>query len=217
MNVKLAWFYFNVLFIANYSIALLRMFVNLPLPALPNWNNAFFLAGGYACTLTEAYKKPLKLVSNQNFLCTILFLTCPPFAMLAPFFMLAVYHANSYVLSQRKAWGSMPLFRLCIAIGQYSPQLGRGALYAEAVVAILSMPLVFVRMCSIKTLACYLMVIRQQYVHNAMMRSVVGEMMLGVDHVFLSCPEHLRAAYARVKALVGASSSPAIDTAKKNE
>lgn len=217
MNIKLAWFYFNILFIANYSMAILRLFIRLPLPVLPNWANAAFLVGGYACTLSEAYKKPLKLVNNQNFLCTILFLTCPPFAMLAPFFILAVYHANSYALSQRRTWGTLPFFRFCIALGQYSPQLGRGALYAEIAAAALAIPLAFARMCSVKTLVCYYMVIRQQYVHNATMRSVVGEVVLATDRLFLSCPECPRAAYSRVKTLIGVCPSPAIDTAKKNE
>lgn len=217
MDAKKTWFFLNLFFMANYGLRLLKLAVRLPVPVLPNYVNCLALAGIYSLTLAGVYRDLRKLVTNQNFLCIGLFLTFPHCALLAPFFLLSIYHANSYVLSNKKKFSSAPFFGACLALGPHSVQLGRAAMYLEFGSIPLAFCMLFTRACSVKTFVAYYAIVRQQYIHNAVMRSIVHNTLLRVDAQAQRLPAGARALYQRAAGCFCRLHGVPVDAAKKNE
>lgn len=217
MDIKALWFYLNILFIASYTVPILRVFVRLPLPRLPHALNVLVLIVSYAITLVDVVKNIPKLVASQNLICIGLFMTFPHASLLFPFYLLSVYHANLYVLSHKKKFSSLPFFKFSLAIGQHAAALGRAAMYAELLCASLALVLIFLRLSSIKTFIMYLVIIRQQYINNEKMRSVVSEMLLGAERLVAAMPEQPRQLLARATARLRRWHLPEAATAKKTQ
>lgn len=214
MKLKLFWFYFNVAFIANYALALIKFVAYFPLPTLPNFCNALLLVGAYACTLAGAFKNAHGIFTNQNFICVLFFLTLPPRILLFPFFLLAIYHTNAFILLQKRVWGNTALFSAATFLGQYTLQIGRAALYSEVCAAFFALPLALLRWCSVKTFLMYCVVIRRQYTSNSTMQGIVSDILLWADRCAARAPGFILGPYNKIKQFARAYPSPP-EAAKK--
>lgn len=213
-EIKRAWFYLNIIFIANYTISILRLFIRIGIPHLPNFFNILILLSSYLITLLDAIKKPGKLMSHPNTICLGLFLTFPDYILLIPFYILSIYHTNSFILSQKKNYEKLPFFNICAMIGQYSSHLGRTAMYFEVINIPLAIILMLLGRSSIRTVIAFMAVVRQQYVNNSTMKGVVGELMTYVDQVVSNLPDSFKGLYNQAKEFIYRHNSLAVEQKK---
>ncbi|KAI4292947.1 hypothetical protein PAPHI01_2221 [Pancytospora philotis] len=202
MKLKILWFYFNVAFVLNYAFALVRLLTFFPLPPLPNFFNALCLMSAYACSLAGAYKNVQGIFTNQNFMCVLFFATFPPWILLFPFFLLAVFHANTCIVEHKKMWGGTALYSAALMLNHHAFAIGRMALHAEIYALLLAVPLVFLRVCSVKSLLAYGLVVRKQYTSNPSMHGIISSMLLQLDGAARRMPAFLLAPYSRAKHFV---------------
>lgn len=200
-EIKKIWFYLNILFVANYSLSILRMFIRIPLPRLPNIFNILFLISVYAITLIDILKNVKKLFSHPNTFCLFLFFTLPHQILLFPFFILSIYHINSFILSQKKTFERMPFFNICAMIGQHTASIGKLAMYSEVLDIPISILMMIFRKASIWTVLAFVLIVRQQYFNNSVMKGVIGEILMHSDTFFNNMPECFNSSYIQLKNL----------------
>lgn len=175
MDAKRVWFLLNLVFLASYSLRILKLFVRLPIPLLPNAFNSILLICVYAISLCHIRRNISKILESQNFICIGLFITFPHWILLFPFFLLSIYHSNGYILSHRDEFSSWSFFRLSVIIKENSTQLGLAAFYSELLCLLMALLMAVLRVSSLKTLLMYYVSVRQQYMQNSVMRSIVGQ------------------------------------------
>lgn len=207
-DVKRTWFFLNVVFILSYAMRIARFFVRLPLPRLPTALNTLVLFAAYAAALSKLANRPAQLLAHPNALCALFFLTFPPAILHLPFFLLSVYHANTYVLANQALYRSSWAFPLAVWIEQHYTRLGQLAMLTEA----LSIPLAFILYplgrASLKNILALCLIVRQQYYSSAVMRGVLTEILGQFDKLGGSVPAGLRDAVLKIRARF--ASSPAV-------
>ncbi|KAI5151176.1 hypothetical protein ENBRE01_1950 [Enteropsectra breve] len=207
LYVKL-WFYFNLSFMANYTMRLLRVAVGRPFFALPALVDRILLILTYGITVIDLYKRPSKLVVHPNFMCVFLFLSGPHWLLLAPFFVLAVYHSNAFLVKNKKLIPGESLMPLLALINDSAPKIAYAAMVMEVLCIPLSVLLYFLGMSPLSTTFLFCAIIRHQYVHNTTMNEVIGTIVGAVDGWTLVLPPAARQWYTTIKARIYALNTP---------
>ena len=177
MDLKQLWFIFNLLFIINFTLKLMRSALFLPVLHLPNFFNTLFLLIAYTLSLMNIYRNIKKLIASQNFVCIVLFITFPHWVLLTPFFLLSIYNSNGYIISRRRELQDYFFFKLCVALNEYAAALGHAACCAELACLFLSLVFYTLRISSFKTLFMYYVALRRHCSLNPMMQGVVVHML----------------------------------------
>lgn len=205
-----AWFCLNLLFIANYTLRVVRPFIKLPIIALPRFFNPLLLACAYLVAISSLVKTPNLLFSHNNFVCALLFLTFPHPVILLPFFLLSIHHTNRYFLENcsKPANQTNPFMRDVFLptshwIKDNSLHIGRLAMLLELISVPLSFFFYFVGRSSLKTIFMLLMVIRHQYATYVSMKNIVDEIGLRIDRYCMELPEKYKNIYKRIKRYTG--------------
>lgn len=214
-QIQNLWLYSNSLFLLNYSLAILSLFVAFPVPKLPSFFNNLFLIFSYALTfqsLAANIKSQgiatflTKASSQPNTFCLALFLTFIPNILLLPFYVLCIYHICSAVLSRKKEFENYFFYEICVALGKNLNSIGRLALILELTMAPLCVILLFARYISIFSLIAYFIMVRRQCQTNKAMKDVLGEILHTLHGILSKMPEnyknHLNSAINKCKAML---------------
>lgn len=209
-SIRDLWFYSNLAFIINYSITIFRLFVYIPIPYLPSFFNNIFLLVSYSVTILSLVKKVgssgftfKKILSNQNFICLGLFIFFVPNILLFPFFLLSIFHVNGDILARKKEFEKLFFFDLCVFLGRNAANIGRMAMICEILLIPVSFVMVLFRRLNILPFLVYCIIVRQQYITNKTMKSVVGEAVMKIDGIFAKMPVEVVAYYDKIKDFIG--------------
>lgn len=213
LNGKQLWFFFNLAFIINYTLRLLRPFIRLPIPALPRFVNSLLLLSVYLSAIAPMYNRPNKFFSHTNFLCACLFATFPHPCILFPFYLLSIFHTTQHFLKTRYAkasTGGQHAFFLpfCFWVQENAVSFSKLAMLLEILNIPISILLYFFRMSSLKTIFMLFMIVRQQYISSVVMKSIVDDLWVKTDGYLSSLPADYQGAYRKVKNLFSSSSLP---------
>lgn len=203
-SLKDIWFYSNVCFFINYSLAILRAFVAFPLPRLPSFFNCVFLLLAYALTFQsivanfKAYDTSTlikKIFAHPNTFCIFLFLCFVPNVLLSPFYLLAVYHIVSSIVARKEAFHSYFFYDFVVFLNTNIATIGRSALLLEIVIIPVAVIMAILRRISMLTLSIYLLMIRQQYVSNNNMKAIVLECVQRAHGLAMQMPDSIKMKY----------------------
>ncbi|WUR05143.1 uncharacterized protein VNE69_12128 [Vairimorpha necatrix] len=172
---KKIWALSTLFFVLNYFLFLFLLFVRLPLSPFPHILNIISLFISYSIGLRKT-KDLFKLFNESNFFCLVCFLFLPSNILLFPFFLLGIYNLISFVLSNRKVFENMFILDLCMSLSTVHVMIGRVALFSELICLSINFLMFLVRKSSLGSLISYGVMVRQQYIYNNNMRSVVNEM-----------------------------------------
>lgn len=184
--IKKVWAFSTFLFIFNYSLYIFLFFVRFPISPLPNYINILSLVVSHSVGLFR-YKNVTRTLQESNLFCIGFFLTFPSTFLLLPFYLLGIYNFMGFMLSNKKIFN----FGTCMSISSFHVVVGRTALMSEVIFFIIIFILFIVRFTSIWTLLSYGIMIRQQYINNPNMKSVVKEMQVKCDTFSKYLPENL--------------------------
>lgn len=214
-KIREVWFYSNLAFIVNYFLTYVRMFVSIPLPHFPSFFNSLCLLVSYGVTIMDILRSIgspgfsfKKVYTNQNLICIGLFLCFVPNILLLPFFLLSVYHVNADILSRKQEFERYFFFDFCILLGRSSSCIGRTAIYLEVLLVPVSFIMVLFRMLGFVPFVVYCGIVRQQYINNRSMKSVVEEIVLRVDDLVSRMPKWMSTHYATFKGIASKYNKP---------
>ncbi len=214
-EIKAVWFYSNLAFIINYTLTCIKLFVTIPVPYFSHYFNNLCLLVSYSILvldLLKNYNTPgfsfKKIYTNQNFMCIFLFICFIPNILLFPFFMLSVFHVNNVILSQKKLYESYFFYDLCVMLGRHSNTIGRSSMYCEVILLPIGLILVFLGQIRVFTFMVYCTIIRQQYICNSTMRSVIEEIIFNIDKLISKMPAQVATLYTNVKENVSKYNKP---------
>ncbi|TBU16347.1 hypothetical protein CWI40_041610 [Ordospora colligata] len=194
---KKVWMSLNMLFVANYSLYVILHLLRIPLYPLPNFVNVMSLVLSYSISLLPHLSSIGEVVAQPNVYCIAVFLTFPHEMLLLPFYLLAIYHMSSFVLSNRKIFETSCIYPVCVSLSAHHVALGRLALLAEAFTVPVSFLMIFFRKSSIVTCTALVAMVRQQYFTNPAMKNVFGEIRVLMDKWILSCPADIQEYYRK--------------------
>lgn len=214
-KIRELWFYSSMAFIVNYTLTYLRMFVSVPLPHLPSFFNNLCLLVSYGVTILDLFRSMnspgftfKRIYTNQNFVCLGLFLCFVPNILLLPFFLLSVYHINANILSRKQEFEKYFFFDFCVLLGRNSSRIGRTAIYLEVLLVPISLILLLCRRLGFIPFIVYCAIVRQQYINNRSMKSVVEEIILKVDDLVSKMPNGIRTYYNVFKEVMSKYNRP---------
>jgi transmembrane protein 33 len=214
-NLKDFWLYLNLLFICNYTLAIANLCTTIYVPSLPSWINSVVLIVTYAITMVDIFKNLPKLVRHPNFICIFLFATFPCNILLLPFFLLSVYHLNNEIISKKKIYEKYFFYQVSCAIAVHSIYIGRFAMFSEVFCIPLSFILFAMGRSSILTFVAYAVIVRQQYINNQSMKSVIKEIIFKIDQLLGCLPDSMKNKYFQAKAFLANYNVPK-ESCKKN-
>ena len=201
------WLGSNIAFVLNYTLLILNLFVAFPVPRLPSIFNSLFLIFAYTLTFhslfinlkSQSFNSLIfKIISQPNTFCIGFFITFPPNILLAPFFLLSIYHITSAVLSRKKEFEIYFFYEICIVLGKHLTFIGRLALLIELFLSPICFILVLFRKISFFTLISYICMVRKQCQSNKVMKDIFEECMLNVHSVLLKLPDNYKAMYLQI-------------------
>lgn len=220
------WLYSNAVFVVNYILLILSIFIAFPVPRLPSYFNNIFLILAYALTfhsLVVNFKAQdlntlfSKITSQPNTFCLAFFITFPPNLLLSPFFLLSVYHITSAVLSRKKEFENYFFYSACSVLGKNLSGIGRFALLSELLLVPVCVVLLFLGKIRIFTLIAYVSMVRKQYQTNKAMKDVFDECMHNVHSFFLKLPDSYKSSYLQALGSLQKLFKKEEDTKKKVE
>ncbi|ELA42147.1 uncharacterized protein VICG_00790 [Vittaforma corneae ATCC 50505] len=198
------WFYSNVCFFINYSLAILRVFVAFPLPRLPSFFNCIFLLLAYTLTFQsiianfKAYDTLMfikKIFSHPNTFCIVFFLCFVPNILLSPFYLLTIYHIVSSIVAKKDTFHSYFFYDFVVFLNTNIATIGRSALFLEILLIPIAVSMVVLRRISTVTLLIYLLMIRQQYISNNNMKAIVSECIQRMHNLAMNMPDSIKMRY----------------------
>lgn len=214
-KIRELWFYSNLVFIVNYVLTYTRMFISVPLPHLPSFFNNLCLLVSYGVTILDLFRNMRspgfslrKIYTNQNLICLGLFLCFVPNILLLPFFLLSVYHINADILSRKQEFEKYFFFDFCALLGRNSSNIGRTAMYLEVLLVPVSFVLLLARKLGFIPFVVYCAIVRQQYINNRSMKSVVEEIILKVDDLISRMPDWMKTYYCMLKEIMSKYNRP---------
>lgn len=203
-KIKDIWFYSNVCLFVNYSLRILRIFVVLPLPVLPAFFNSLFLLVAYVLTFEALFSHfPVtgaavflkKAFAHPNAYCILLFLCFVPNTLLLPFYLLSIYHIVTFISSKKERFGSSAVYQWCVSLRCCISSLGRLSLFLQIVLFPVAFLMLLLGWIGFPALLAYGIMLRQQYVLNEHMRSVMGEVLQYANKMAMKLPDWLRMEY----------------------
>lgn len=222
-EIKAVWFYSNLAFIVNYTLTIIKLFVTIPIPYLSHYFNNLCLFISYTILVVDLFKniqRPdfsfKKIYTNQNFMCIFLFVCFIPNILLFPFFLLSLFHINNVVLSQKKVYEAYFFYDFCVLLGRHSNTIGRTSMFCEVILAPVAIVLTLLGKLNVFSSLVYLAIIRQQYLSNIVMKSVIEEIILNIDNLMAKMPTKLLNAYALTKGVISKYNKPELAINKKD-
>lgn len=205
------WLYCNIAFIINYTLKTFSFLVTVPIPVFPNFFNSICLILIYSILVFDLIvnyrNKNITLqhvYGNQNLFCLAFFFFFVPYILLLPFYLLCIFHVNNSVLLEKKIHENRFYYEFCVSLGKYSSLLGRASLFLEVCLIPVALVMTLMRKFGVVPFILYLVIIRQQYMTNNNMKSVINELIQTLEAGMTKyMPKKVLDCYLKAKPLIG--------------
>ncbi|KAL6121950.1 hypothetical protein NUSPORA_01059 [Nucleospora cyclopteri] len=192
LKIREIWCFINLLFLLNYTLRILSLFVRAV--SFPNFINCFLLVLAYAITIYESQRVAGDFTSNPNIVAIFFFIMIPPWFLLLPYYLLSIYHTVNFIVTNEKTEKIVKrnnlLHKILLYVYKNRGFIGEIALYFE----ILN---IFICLFTFRFnfFIISLMIVRHQYFINSSMKKVVIKLKNIISSKIEYAPKPIQKAY----------------------
>ncbi|ORD93431.1 hypothetical protein ECANGB1_2252 [Enterospora canceri] len=194
---KGVWIICNLLFILNYTLGLLGLFVKTV--CLGNRWNCLLLSIVFVASILQNVKNGGDLINNRNTLSVMFFLSFPRGIFLLPYYILSIYHViGNYHKELKETENKTPaqqgLFMAVSSIQHHCRMFGTASVVLTFCNCILAL-----FMFELHTFFFLLLIVRQQFHENEAMTNLIYWLVDLMDNHIHKAPSVLQQLYTKIK------------------